>query len=70
MKTLNSSMIISDVIPNPPKTQFIEDADKRGCTTIDGLGMLVNQGKIGIKYWAGIDVDASVMREALKDIFS
>lgn len=70
MNTLNSSMIISDVIPNPPKTQFIEDADKRGCTTIDGLGMLVNQGKIGIKYWAGIDVDASIMREALEDIFS
>ena len=70
MNTLNSSMIISDVIPNPPKTQFIEDADKRGCTTIDGLGMLVNQGKIGIKYWAGIDIDASVMREALEDIFS
>ena len=70
MNTLNSSMIISDVIPNPPRTQFIQDADNRGCQTIDGMGMLVNQGKIGIKYWSEKDVDTSVMRQALEDIFS
>jgi shikimate dehydrogenase len=70
MNTLNSSMVVSDVIPNPPKTAFIKDASARGCVTIDGLGMLVNQGKIGIKLWADIDVDSSVMRQALEDIFS
>jgi shikimate dehydrogenase len=32
--------------------------------------MLVNQGVIGIKYWTGIDADASVMRKALEDIFN
>jgi shikimate dehydrogenase len=70
MNTLNSSMIVSDVIPNPPQTQFIKDADSHGCTTIDGLGMLVNQGKIAIKFWSGIDVDTTVMRQALEDIFA
>jgi hypothetical protein len=37
---------------------------------IDGLGMLVNQGVIGIKHWAGIDPDPKVMRKALEDIFN
>jgi shikimate dehydrogenase len=36
----------------------------------DGLGMLVGQGILGIKYWAGIDADADVMRAALEEVFS
>jgi len=31
--------------------------------------MLVNQGKIGIKYWSGIDVDGSVMRKRIEEIY-
>ena len=34
----------------------------------DGLGMLVGQGVIGLKYWTGIDADAAVMRQALLDL--
>ena len=41
-----------------------------GCRVLDGLGMLVNQGVIGVKYWTGVDVDASVMRRTLEDVFS
>ncbi|WDE97698.1 shikimate dehydrogenase [Lentisphaera profundi] len=70
MSTLKSNMIVSDVIPNPPQTQFIKEATALGCTTIDGLGMLVNQGKIAIKYWSGKDVNADVMRQALVDLFN
>lgn len=40
-----------------------------GCQTLDGLGMLVNQGKIGVDYWAGISPDAGVMHKALMDVF-
>ena len=45
-------------------------AEAAGCVTIDGLGMLVGQGILGIKYWAGIDADAGVMRAALQEAFS
>ena len=69
LDSLSSTMIISDVIPNPPKTRFIQEATELGCKTIDGLGMLVNQGKIGIRYWSGRDVDGDVMRKSLEDIF-
>lgn len=67
--TLAADMVVADVIPNPPRTRLVRDAEERGCTVIDGLGMLVNQGVIGIKYWSGIDVDASVMRAKLEEIF-
>ena len=69
MGTVTSSMLVADVIPNPPQTRLLKEAKAKGCTTIDGLGMLVNQGVIGIKYWTGIDVDASVMRAKLESIF-
>ena len=31
--------------------------------------MIVNQGVIGIKYWTGVDVEASVMRKELEESF-
>jgi shikimate dehydrogenase len=67
--TLATGMVVADVIPNPPRTRLIRDAESRGCTTLDGLGMLVNQGVIGIKYWTGIDADAEVMTKRLEEIF-
>ncbi|CAB4751385.1 unannotated protein [freshwater metagenome] len=67
--TLNAGIVVADVIPNPPKTHLLREAKARGCVTIDGLGMLVNQGVIGIKYWTGIDADSSVMRKALEEVF-
>jgi shikimate dehydrogenase len=69
MDSVTSNMVVADVIPNPPKTHLVKDATAKGCKVIDGLGMLVNQGVIGIKYWSGIDADPSVMRKALEDIF-
>jgi shikimate dehydrogenase len=62
-------MIVCDVIPNPPRTRLIRDAEGRGCRTLDGLGMLVNQGVIGIRLWTGRDPDPGVMRQALLDVF-
>ena len=60
--SLQPHMLAVDCIPNPPRTNFINDAEMRGCTVLDGLDMLVNQGAIAIKYWTGIDANRSVMR--------
>jgi shikimate dehydrogenase len=67
--SLAPSMIVADIIPNPPRTRLIVDAEQRGCRVLDGLGMLVNQGVIGIKYWTGVDVDAGVMRRTIQGLF-
>ena len=69
IESLKPAMVVADVIPNPPRTHFIKDAEARGCTIVDGLGMLVNQGVISIKYWTGIDADATIMRRKLEDIY-
>ena len=66
---LSPATLVADVIPNPPRTPFLEAAAHRGCPTIDGLEMLVEQGALSIRYWAGVEPDRSVMRESLAAIF-
>jgi shikimate dehydrogenase len=48
---------------------LIREAEARGCTVLDGLGMLVNQGAIAIRLWSGVAVDRSVMRQTLERLF-
>ncbi len=69
LSSLQPAMVVADVIVNPPSTHLIRDAAQRGCQVIDGIGMLVNQGVIGVKYWTGIDVDPAVMRAKIEQIF-
>jgi shikimate dehydrogenase len=67
--SLRPGMVVADVIPNPPRTPLIRDAEARGCIVLDGLGMLVNQGVIGIRHWTGVDPDSTVMRGKLEELF-
>jgi shikimate dehydrogenase len=64
--SLRTGMVVADVVFNPVRTGLLLDAAARGCRCIDGLGMLVNQGVIGVHYWTGIEPDQVVMRAALE----
>ena len=68
LDSLSPAMVVADVIPNPPRTRLIREAQARGCPVLDGLAMLVNQGAISIRHWTGIDPDPAVMRHALEQI--
>lgn len=62
--------VVCDVIPNPPDTAFLKEARRLGAKkTINGLGMLVNQGAIGFEIWTGEQAPVDVMRDALAQEF-
>ncbi len=67
VESLNPDMLVADVIFNPPDTKLIRDAAARNCSTLDGLGMLVNQAALAFKIWTQIDPDIAVLREALEE---
>jgi shikimate dehydrogenase len=67
--SITSNMVVCDVIPNPPRTPFLHEAEARGAKTLDGLGMLVYQGAIAFKMWTGHDAPVQVMRDALEEVF-
>ena len=68
LNSLRPGMIAADVVFNPVRTRFLTEAAARGCRPLDGLGMLVNQGIVGIQYWTGIDPQPEVMRQALESV--
>jgi shikimate dehydrogenase len=63
--TLQPEQIVADVVFSPPVTRLLRDATARGCKTLDGLSMLVNQGVLGVQYWTGVLPEAAVMQRAL-----
>jgi shikimate dehydrogenase len=67
IESLQPEMVVADVVFNPPQTRLLREAETRGCRTLDGLGMLVNQGVIGFRIWTEIDPEPTVMREALEE---
>ena len=67
VQTLEPDMVVADVIFNPPETRLLREARQRGCKTLDGLGMLVNQAVIAFKIWTGLDANAEMMRDALEE---
>jgi shikimate dehydrogenase len=69
LSTLRQGTIVTDVIPNPPRTLLIREAEALGARTLDGLGMLVNQGVVSIRHWFGVDVEPAVMRRKVEDLF-
>ncbi len=68
--SLRPELIVADVIFNPPETWLIRTAGERGCRTLDGLGMLVNQAVIAFKIWTGVEPSAGLMRDALEEFLS
>lgn len=62
-------MIACDVIFNPVDTPFLREAARRGARTVDGLGMLVNQGAINYELWTGQKAPREVMYDTLKAEF-
>jgi shikimate dehydrogenase len=70
IKSLRKELVVADVIFNPPQTRLMRDAQQRGCRTLDGLGMLVNQAVIGFKIWTAVDPDPVVMRDALEEFLN
>ncbi len=63
-------MIVTDVIFNDPNSIFIKEAQRRGAETINGLGMLVNQGALNFTMWTGVEAPVDIMMETLKKEFN
>lgn len=60
---LRTEQTVCDVIYK--KTRLLEEASKKGCITIDGLGMLLWQGVFAFELWTGKKPGVDVMRNAL-----
>ncbi|EEB84823.1 shikimate dehydrogenase [Roseobacter sp. GAI101] len=65
---LRPSMVVTDLVYAPLKTKLLETAEEAGCTTVDGLGMLLHQAVPGFERWFGTrpQVDRATRAAALR----
>lgn len=50
---LNPKALVNDLVYTPIQTEFLTAAAAKGCTTVDGLGMLLHQAAPGFERWFG-----------------
>ena len=50
---------VNDIVYIPRATELLATARARGNRCVDGLGMLLQQGRMGFKAWFGADVQVS-----------
>jgi shikimate dehydrogenase len=63
---LIKEMTVFDLVYTPPVTPLIEMAKKKGCRTITGMEMFVQQAREQFYLFFGIDVPESVIQELVK----
>lgn len=66
---LKPRSIASDLIYNPLKTTFLQQAEQLGCRVHGGLGMFIYQGAYAFEYWTGEPAPVDAMREAVLESF-
>ena len=57
--------LVVDLVYAPRPTRWLVLARRRGATTLDGLGMLVNQAALQIELWSGRHAPVEAMWHAL-----
>lgn len=62
--TIQPSMLVQDVIPNPAQTEFLKRAARQGARTSTGMGMMINQAAVNTILWTGMMPDKQRMTEA------
>lgn len=50
---LHPGQVVTDLVYTPIMTRFLQAAKAAGCTTVDGLGMLLHQAVPGFERWFG-----------------
>ena len=54
LSSLPKDALVNDIVYAPLETALLKTAKARGNRTVDGLGMLLHQGRPGFKLWFGI----------------
>jgi shikimate dehydrogenase len=67
LASLRPHHVVADVVFNPANTRLLREARDQGCTTLDGLGMLVNQAVTAFRLWTRREPNAALMRDAVEE---
>ena len=64
---LHERLTVYDLIYTPLSTPLLDEAEKRGAKTVNGLSMLVYQGAASFKLWTRKEPPISVMKRVARE---
>ena len=67
---IHADKLYFDACYNPEKTQFLLNAEEKGCRILNGLGMSLYQGATQIELWTGKPAPVDAMRQELMRILT
>ena len=62
---IQPSQLYFDACYNPERTQFLMNAEAKGCKVLNGLGMSLYQGAAQIELWTGKKAPVEAMRQVM-----
>jgi len=65
VEVLPATALVMDMIFNQPRTPLLQAACEHGCSTLNGLSMLLYQGASAFELWTGQPAPLEAMRKAL-----
>ena len=66
LDSLRPELLVADMAIEP-RTWLLDEANQRGCKTVDGLSMFIEQVAIGFQLWTGVDSDRQVLHDAVEE---
>lgn len=60
---LRPDLVVADAVYMPPRTKLLCMADEVGCTTVEGIGMMIYQGAAAFKLFTGEDMPVDYIKE-------
>jgi shikimate dehydrogenase len=66
LDSLRPELLVADAAIEP-RTWLLDEAAHRGCKTVDGLSMFIEQVAIGFQLWTGVDADRQVLHDAVEE---
>lgn len=64
---LRSGQVVFDVVYTPFETKLLKDAASRGCRTISGVEMFINQAVLQFERFTGESAPVNVMRQVIME---
>ena len=65
---LKKGMIVFDAVYNPIETKLLREANEKGCHTVNGLSMFINQAAEQFRLWTNIDAPIELMTKVVKEM--
>jgi shikimate dehydrogenase len=65
LEDLKKDAVVMDIIYNPLQTKLLKEAEKIGCSTVDGVSMFVFQGVAQFELWTGKKAPVELMRQTV-----